>query len=138
MNTITLPVRPSDELEVVPQSSGLLFIPSQRRFPVSEGTCIYMDSVHVYVLYVSMNTVVSLQLAYINFLSNMYMYNNNVYVCVCVCAVCPERMPLFEGSLGVILTGKVGPPPLGGVTISVVLEGGEAIHTVTDQSGQYR
>ena len=89
--------------------------------------------VHVYV---SMNTVVSLQLAYINFLSNMYMYNNNVYVCVC--AVCPERMPLFEGSPGVILSGKVGPPPLGGVTISVVLEGGEAIHTITDQSGQYR
>lgn len=52
--------------------------------------------------------------------------------------MCPERVPLFEGSQGVILSGKVGPAPLEGVSISVLLEGGEVIHTVTDHQGQYR
>jgi hypothetical protein len=80
--------KPSDELEIVPQSSSLLFIPSHRLFTVSE--------------------------------------------------VCPERVPLFEGSQGVILSGHVGPPPLEGVAITVVLEGGEEIRTTTDHQGQYR
>lgn len=79
---------PSDELEIEPRSSNLLFVPAQRRFSVSE--------------------------------------------------VCPERVPLFEGSPGVILSGNVGPAPLEGVSISVLLEGGEVIHTVTDRQGQYR
>ena len=55
-----------------------------------------------------------------------------------MCSVCPERVPLFEGSPGVILSGNVGPAPLEGVSISVLLEGGEVIHTVTDRQGQYR
>ena len=43
-------VRPSDELEIVPQSSSLLFIPSHRLFTVSEGTYMYMY-MYMYILY---------------------------------------------------------------------------------------
>jgi hypothetical protein len=84
----TIIARPSDELEIVPQSSSLLFVPPHRHFLVSEE--------------------------------------------------CPERVPLFEGSPGVILSGRVGPPPLEGVAISVTLEGGEEIRTATDHRGLYR
>lgn len=80
--------RPNDELEIVPQSSSLLFIPSHRQFLVSQD--------------------------------------------------CPEKVPLFEGSLGVILSGNIGPDPLEGVAITVTLEGEEEIHTTTNEQGQYR
>ena len=66
--------------------------------------------------------------------------HNNTYMMVCVCPLseCPEKIPLFEGSLGILLSGQVGPPPLGGVAITVTLEGGEEIHTTTDEQGLYR
>ena len=61
-------------------------------------------------------------------------------MCVCVCCTeCPEKVPLFEGSQGVTLSGHVGPPPLEGVAITVTLEDdGEEIHTATDPKGLYR
>ena len=72
--------------------------------------------------------------------------NYDVCVCVCVCVcmcvcctVCPEKVPLFEGSQGVTLSGHVGPPPLEGVAITVTLgDDGEEIHTATDSQGLYR
>ncbi|CAI8042447.1 Nodal modulator 1 [Geodia barretti] len=87
--TFHILAKPHDELDVVPQSSSLLFIPSHREFLVSQ--------------------------------------------------VCPEKVPLFEGSQGVTLSGHVGPPPLGGVAITVTLgDDGEEIHTATDSQGLYR
>ena len=68
----------------------------------------------------------------------LYVYITLVFnECLCH-TVCPERVPLFEGSQGVILWGQVGPPPLEGVAITATVEGGEEIHTTTDKQGQYR
>lgn len=122
-------LRPSDELEIEPRSSNLLFVPAQRRFSVSEGSDKVPIPLHVYVHVYIQSTLWPITI----------MFTNCPFcTCLCMCSVCPERVPLFEGSPGVILSGNVGPAPLEGVSISVLLEGGEVIHTVTDRQGQYR
>ena len=50
---------------------------------------------------------------------------------------CPERIPPFEGSPGLIIAGHIQ-PPLEGVAMVIELEDSESIHTTTDNKGQYR
>lgn len=50
---------------------------------------------------------------------------------------CPERIPPFNGSPGLIIAGRID-PPLEGVAVSIELEGGSPVETVTSAEGEYR
>ncbi len=50
---------------------------------------------------------------------------------------CPERIPPFNGSPGLMVAGHVD-PPLEGVAIAVELEGGSIVETLTSAEGKYR
>lgn len=50
---------------------------------------------------------------------------------------CPERIPPFNGSPGLIIAGRID-PPLEGVAVSIELEGGSPVETVTSAEGEYK
>ena len=59
---------------------------------------------------------------------------HNLHTCI---SECPEEVPLFEGSPGLTIDGKVV-PPIKGVSITIELEDGERLETTTDSMGKYK
>ena len=59
-------------------------------------------------------------------------------MCVCICvADCPQVLPSFQASPGLMVVGHVT-PALKGVAIVIQLSNNETLRSTTNEKGSYR